>query len=73
MFTKTNANPKNKRTNDCVIRAIALAENKTWLEVFDELAELEGFTNPFLLLRKPRVANCNASTLVEIQSSSRPA
>jgi len=40
MFKKTNANPKNKRTNDCVIRAIALAENKTWLEVFDELTKL---------------------------------
>ena len=38
MFKKLNINPKNNITNDCVIRAIAKAENKSWYEVFDVLS-----------------------------------
>lgn len=37
MFIKENINPKNKKTGDCVIRAIAKAEQKDWLEIFDAL------------------------------------
>ena len=40
MFVKENLNPKNKKVADCVIRAIAKAENKTWLEVFDLLTKI---------------------------------
>lgn len=40
MFIKENINPKNKKAADCVIRAIAKAENKSWLEVFDLLTEI---------------------------------
>ena len=39
-FIQFNINPKNKRTKDCVIRAIATATNKTWESVYRELAEL---------------------------------
>lgn len=34
-----NANPKNRRTSDCVVRAIALATGKTWDEVLTGLTE----------------------------------
>ena len=34
-FVYYNANPVQNRTNDCAVRAIAVAENKSWLEVFD--------------------------------------
>ena len=34
-----NANPKGKRTDDCVIRAIAEAEGRTWEDVLRQLVE----------------------------------
>ena len=39
-FKFFNNNPKNKITSDCVIRAIALAEDKAWQTVLQELADL---------------------------------
>ena len=39
-FMFHNENPKGHRTGDCVIRAIAAAEGKTWDEVFTSLCEL---------------------------------
>ena len=45
-FTKSirykyyNANPTNKVTNDCVIRSLSFAYNKTWIDVFDELTSI---------------------------------
>ncbi len=38
-FIKYNKNPKNKKTNDCVIRAIATATNSSWEYVYTKLAE----------------------------------
>ena len=40
MYRFYNANAKGRFTNDCVIRAISLAENKTWNETYDELSEI---------------------------------
>ena len=40
MWIKYNANPANKHTPDCVIRAISVALNRSWLEVSDGLYEL---------------------------------
>lgn len=39
-FIKYNNNPKNKKTGDCVIRAIATAINSSWEYVYIKLAEL---------------------------------
>lgn len=39
-FHYFNANPKNKSTDDCVIRAICTATDKTWDEVFDSLMKI---------------------------------
>lgn len=36
-FRYYNANPKDRRTGDCVFRAIALSTGKTWDEVLDDL------------------------------------
>ena len=36
-FITNNPNPLHKRTGDCVIRAISIAEDKDWDEVFLEL------------------------------------
>jgi hypothetical protein len=48
LFIKENINPLGKKTTDCVIRAIAKAEGKEWLEVFDILVKLarENYTIP---------------------------
>ena len=37
MWIEANPNPANKQVPDCVIRAICIALNKSWLEVSDEL------------------------------------
>lgn len=39
-FKKINLNPKQRKTSDCVIRALAAVFNKGWLEVYDELTDL---------------------------------
>ena len=36
-FTYYDANPKHKKTGDCVIRALATAMNKSWDEVLTDL------------------------------------
>ena len=35
-----NANSKGNFVNDCVIRSISVAENKTWGETYDELSRI---------------------------------
>jgi len=39
-FVKENLNPRNRKTSDCVVRAIAKVEGKGWLEIFDALVEI---------------------------------
>ena len=39
-FMRYNNNPKEKRTGDCIIRALALALNKSWKEVYTDLFNL---------------------------------
>lgn len=36
-FIKTNPHPAGKKTGDCVVRALAIAEDKKWLDVYDAL------------------------------------
>lgn len=40
MWIKCNVNPAKNNTADCVIRACAVALNKTWLQVSDEIYAL---------------------------------
>ncbi len=39
-FIKTNPHPAGKKTGDCVVRALAIAEDKRWLDVYDALCKL---------------------------------
>lgn len=39
-FIKLNLNPKQNKTNDCAVRAIAYITNTEWSEVFDALCAL---------------------------------
>lgn len=47
-FELKNVNPKNKKTTDCVIRALTVATGKTYYEVFDELYQLSIKTGWFI-------------------------
>lgn len=40
MYKFYNANVHGNFVNDCVVRAISVAEGKTWDETYDELSEL---------------------------------
>ena len=40
MYKFHNANVRGRFTNDCTIRAISVAEGKTWDETYDELSEI---------------------------------
>lgn len=42
MFAEYNPNPRNKRVGDCVVRALSKVLNKTWQEVYIDLA-VEGY------------------------------
>lgn len=37
MWIRLNPNPRKKHVGDCVIRAISIATNQSWLDVYDEL------------------------------------
>ncbi len=39
-FIKTNPHPAGKKTGDCVVRALAIAEDKNWLDVYDRLCKI---------------------------------
>ena len=40
MWIRANPNPRRKEVPDCVIRAIAIALHKRWIEVYDDLCDL---------------------------------
>jgi hypothetical protein len=37
---KSNPHPTGKKIGDCVVRAIAIAENKKWIEIYKELCAI---------------------------------
>lgn len=40
MWMNANPNPKHKQVPDCVVRAICLAFNMRWYDVYDDLCEV---------------------------------
>lgn len=67
MFTYYNANALGKFVNDCVVRAISVAEHKSWDQVYDELSDIAqsqgillddvNFVEDYLDKRYPRVCH----------------
>jgi len=39
-FIKSNPHPTGKKIGDCVVRSIAIATNKKWIDVYKELCEV---------------------------------
>lgn len=73
MYKYYNANSKGKFVNDCVIRSISFAENKTWGDTYDELSRIAkrngillddvNFIEPLLDYRYDRVKTCYNDTV----------
>ena len=74
MFRYLNKNPRKRLVNDCVVRAISLAENRSWDETYDKLSRIakeEGiildditFVDKYLSKRyKERCYKCNGKRL----------
>ena len=69
MYKFYNANAKGNFVNDCVIRAISVAEGKSWDETYEELSDIaqeEGillddvnFVENYLDKRYKRVPHCS--------------
>lgn len=69
MYKFYNANAHGNFVNDCVIRAISVAENKTWDETYEELSKIAqrngiilddvNFVEPLLDYRYKRVCHKN--------------
>jgi len=69
MYKFHNANARGRFVNDCVVRAISVAEGKTWDESYDELSDIaqdEGnllddvdFVEGYLDRRYKRVPHCS--------------
>lgn len=47
-FINYNANPKNKKTGDCVIRAISTALNQDYWKTLDEMVEITKKTGYYM-------------------------
>lgn len=73
MYKYYNANINGNFVNDCVIRAISVAENKTWGDTYDELSKIAkkngillddvNFVEPLLDYRYNRVRTYFSETV----------
>ena len=73
MYKYYNANSQNNFVNDCVIRAIAVAENRSWGETYDELSRIAkkngillddvNFVEPLLDFRYNRIKTYPGDTV----------
>ena len=73
MYKYYNANSQNNFVNDCVIRAIAVAENRSWGETYDDLSRIAkkngillddvNFVEPLLDFRYDRIKTYPGDTV----------
>ena len=75
MYQFYNANVNNNFVNDCVIRAISVAEDKSWSDTYDDLTKIAkrngillddvNFVEPLLDFRYDRVYTYPNETVME--------
>lgn len=73
MFRYYNANPRKRNVNDCTVRAISLATNRSWDETFEELSKFAQaqcimpdeikYIDEYLSRRYDRICGCNGSQI----------
>lgn len=76
MYKYYNANANNNFVNDCVIRAISVAENKSWGDTYDDLSRIAknngillddvNFVEPLLDYRYKRISTRYGDTVQDI-------
>lgn len=76
MYKYYNANSQNNFVNDCVIRAIAVAENRSWGDTYDDLSRIAkkngillddvNFVEPLLDFRYNRVKTYSGDTVRDV-------
>lgn len=76
MYKYYNANSNNNFVNDCVIRAISVAENKSWGDTYDDLSRIAknngillddvNFVEPLLDYRYKRIKTRYGDTVQDI-------
>lgn len=76
MYKYYNANANNNFVNDCVIRAISVAENKSWGDTYDDLSRIAkkngillddvNFVEPLLDYRYTRITTYPGDTVQDI-------
>lgn len=79
MYKFYNANANNNFVNDCVIRSISVAENKSWGDTYDELSIIAkrngillddvNFVEPLLDYRYDRVKTYKGDTVGDFSST----
>ena len=48
IFEKYNKNPRNIKSSDCVVRAIATALNQSWLQTYNDLCKIKNLIKSLL-------------------------
>lgn len=76
MYKFLNVNQNNNFVNDCVIRAISVAENKSWGDTYDDLSRIAkkngillddvNFVEPLLNYRYSRVKTYPGDTVQNV-------
>lgn len=76
MYKYLNVNQNNNFVNDCVIRAISVAENKSWGDTYDDLSRIAkkngillddvNFVEPLLDYRYNRIVTYPEDTVQDI-------
>lgn len=76
MYRYYNANAQNNFVNDCVIRTIAVAENKSWGDTYDDLSRIAkkngillddvNFVEPLLDYRYKRIKTYPEDTVRDV-------
>lgn len=79
MYKFLNVNKNNNFVNDCVIRAIAVAENESWSDTYDDLSRIAkkngillddvNFVEPLLDYRYNRIKTYPKDTVQDILES----
>ena len=79
MYKYYNANTQGRFVNDCVIRAISVAEGKTWDDTYDDLSKIAkrngillddvDFIDPLLNYRYDRIPFRHKSTVGDFIAS----
>ena len=71
MYKFLNVNQNNNFVNDCVVRAISVAENKSWGDTYDDLSRIAKKNGIYVLKIAGHVTVIKNKTLYDIWNCKR--